>query len=37
MFMLKGKLLDSQNLGDVSTQIAQVEKTTGLTGNLAKI
>jgi hypothetical protein len=30
------KILDSQNLGDVSTQIAQVEKTTGLTGNLAK-
>jgi hypothetical protein len=30
------KILDKQNLGDVSSQIAQVEKTTGLTGNLAK-
>ncbi len=30
------KILDSQNLGDVSAQTAQIEKTTGLTGNLAK-
>lgn len=30
------KILDNQNLGDVSAQIAQIEKTTGLTGNLAK-
>jgi hypothetical protein len=30
------KILDNQNLGDVSVQIAQVEKTTGLTGNAAK-
>lgn len=30
------KILDNQNLGDISAQIAQVEKTTGLTGNLAK-
>ena len=33
---IERKILDKQNLGDVSTQIAQVEKTTGLTGNLAK-
>jgi hypothetical protein len=30
------KILDSQNLGDVSAQTAQIEKTTGLTGNAAK-
>lgn len=30
------KILDNQNLGDVSSQSAQVEKTTGLTGNAAK-
>ena len=30
------KIMDKQNLGDVSAQITQVEKTTGLTGNLAK-
>jgi hypothetical protein len=30
------KILDSQNLGDVSAQIAQITKTTGLTGNQAK-
>lgn len=30
------KILDNQNLGDVSAQTAQVEKTMGLTGNTAK-
>ena len=30
------KILDKQNLGDVSAQTAQIEKTTELTGNAAK-
>jgi len=30
------KILDKQDVGDVNAQIAQVEKTTGLTGNAAK-
>jgi hypothetical protein len=30
------KILDKQNLGDVSAQTAQIEKTMGLTGNAAK-
>lgn len=30
------KILDNQNLGDVTSQTAQVEKTMGLTGNAAK-
>jgi len=30
------KILDSQNLGDITTQIAQVEKTMGLSGDQAK-
>lgn len=33
---LERKILDNQSLGDVSSQTAQVEKTTGLTGNAAK-